>query len=96
VSNVTNIKAGNKLPLKTSRKGQLLAKLNGAYMRGYNDGINFLGAELGKPNGVLMKDGRIARIVYDSAPPKAETPAPIGIVDASTPIEGVDANGSPV
>jgi hypothetical protein len=74
VSNVTNIKAGGKKPpMPSSRKGQLLAKLNGMYTRGYSDGINFLGAELGKPNGVLMKDGRIARIVYEPAP---EQPAP--------------------
>ena len=73
MSNVANIKSGRKLPLKSSRKGQLLAKLNGAYMKGHSDGINFLGAELGKPAGVLMKDGRIARIVYEPAP---EQPAP--------------------
>jgi hypothetical protein len=81
VSNVTGIKAaGKKAPLKSSRKGQLLAKLNAMYTRGYSDGINFIGAELGKPNGVLMKDGRIARIVYDPAPakPETETPAPSG------------------
>ncbi len=77
MSNVTSIKSGRKLPLKSSRKGQLLTKLNGAYLKGYNDGINFLGAELGKPAGVLMKDGRIARIVYEAAPDLVyDAPAP--------------------
>ena len=68
MSNVTDIKAGKKPPMPSSRKGQLFEKLKDAYMRGYNDGINFLGVELGSINGVLMKDGRIARIVYEAAP----------------------------
>ncbi len=75
MSKVVDIKSGGKKPpLKSSRKGQLLAKLNGAYMKGYSDGINFLGAELGKPSGVLMKDGRIARIVYEAAPAPVDPP----------------------
>lgn len=86
MSNVTNIKAGGKKPpLPSSRKGRLLKTINDMYVRGYNDGINFLGAELAKPSGVLMKDGRIARIVYEPAP--AAPPAP----NDSGSAEGVTA-----
>jgi hypothetical protein len=58
---------------RNERRGKVPDAIAEAYQSGYADGINFLGMRLAEPAGVLMKDGRIARIVYDPAPGTAIT-----------------------
>jgi hypothetical protein len=53
---------------RNERRGKVPDAIGKAYQSGYADGINFLAARLAEPDGVRMKDGRTARIVYDPAP----------------------------
>jgi hypothetical protein len=75
---------------RLERRGKKMDALQKAYQGGaafgYNQGVNALAAKLASPEGVLMKDGRTARIVYEAAPAAAEapaTPAPLGTVNNS-------------
>lgn len=53
---------------RNERRGKDKDAMLKAYQAGHQAGINMLAAELAKPAGVLMKDGRVARIVYEAAP----------------------------